>query len=126
MTRKKEVISDIYKCPIRNIVDRFGDKWSLLVILTIGEKRGPMRFNEMMQSIGEISQKMLTVTLRTLEADGIILRIHYTQIPPKVEYSLTELGYTLLPLLEELNTWAVNNQEVILKTRKKYTTKSSS
>ncbi|MDP4206158.1 MAG: helix-turn-helix domain-containing protein, partial [Bacteroidota bacterium] len=77
-------------CPIRNILDRFGDKWSILVIITLG-KNGKMRFNELNNAINDISQKMLTVTLRTLEADGLLTRTIYPQIPPKVEYELTEM-----------------------------------
>jgi len=78
-------------CPIRSILDRLGDKWSILIFLTLSTN-GTMRFNEINRSIGDISHRMLTVTLRTLEEDGLISRKIYAEVPPRVEYKLTELG----------------------------------
>lgn len=112
------------KCPIRNILDRFGDKWSILVILLLG-KEGTLRFNQITHLIGDISQKMLTVTLRTLEADGLISRKIYAQIPPKVEYSLTNVGTELLPHIENLTQWALKNMPEILKSRERFKVISS-
>lgn len=103
-------------CPIRGILDRFGDKWSMLVIMTLGQQ-GTMRFNQLTNTIGDISQKMLTVTLRTLEADGLVSRKIYPEIPPRVEYTLTPMGLELLPHIESLTQWALKHQAEIMKTR---------
>jgi DNA-binding HxlR family transcriptional regulator len=106
-------------CSIRQILDRFGDKWSILIISTLGHV-GKQRFNELNQQIGDISQKMLTVTLRSLEADGLVSRTLYPEIPPRVEYELTDLGRSLLPHIEQLALWAEQHMETILKNREKY------
>ena len=106
-------------CPVRNVIDRIGDKWSLLVLLVL-EEGGIMRFNELGNTIGTISQKMLTVTLRTLEADGLIQRRVYAQIPPKVEYELTSRGKSLLPHLHKLVSWADENMNGIKESRTKF------
>lgn len=106
-------------CPVRNVLDRVGDKWSILIISILGEC-GTLRFNELNSLIGNISQKMLTVTLKTLEADGLITRKMYPQIPPKVEYSLTPLGQSLLPAIDSLTQWAKENMPAILASRAKY------
>jgi len=103
-------------CPVRNVLDRFGDKWSILVITILGSK-GTLRFNELNHEIEDISQKMLTVTLRTLEADGLVARKIYPEIPPRVEYSLTKMGLSLLPHIESLINWAKVNMPVIIKAR---------
>jgi len=100
-------------------LDRFGDKWSILVISLLGEVE-KMRFNELHKSIGDISQKMLTVTLRTLEADNLVNRTIYPEIPPRVEYALSERGKSLLPFIHHLTQWAVENMPEIRKSRKKY------
>lgn len=109
-------------CSIRHILDRFGDKWSILIISLLGHQ-GKLRFNELSQQIGDISQKMLTVTLRSLEADGLVSRKLFPEIPPRVEYELTDLGRSLLPHIEQLAEWAAQNMECILKNRKKYAQK---
>ena len=83
-----------------------------------------MRFNAINSAIADISQKMLTVTLRTLEADGLLARQIYPQIPPKVEYSLTERGSSLIPLIQELAAWAVENMQSIKVSREAFETKS--
>ena len=83
-----------------------------------------MRFNELHKAIGDISQKMLTVTLRNLEADGLLSRKVYPEIPPRVEYQLTELGKSLVPYINDLSKWAIENMPVILKSRKKYKSKN--
>ena len=99
---------DPENCPVRNVVDRIGDKWSVLVLMLL-EEGEVMRFNEIYGSIRTISQKMLTVTLKSLEADGLVIRTVYPQIPPKVEYRLTPRGRSLIPHLHGLVIWAKNN-----------------
>ena len=106
-------------CPIRGILDRFGDKWSILIILILGENE-KMRFSELNREISDISQKMLTVTLRTLEADGLISRTIYPEVPPRVEYEITELGKSLLPHISGLSQWAIKNEVAIKKSRAEY------
>jgi DNA-binding HxlR family transcriptional regulator len=93
-------------CPIRNLLCRLGDKWSMLVLISL-HANGVMRFSELQRSIGDISQRMLTVTLRSLEADGLVSRTIYPEVPPRVEYALTEAGEGLMPHLNELVGWAV-------------------
>ena len=106
-------------CPIRNVLDRVGDKWSILVIMMLGD-HGTLRFNELNTHIGTISQKMLTVTLKTLEADGLITRMMYPQIPPRVEYTLTNMGRSLLPAVGMLSDWATANMPAIVAARTQY------
>jgi DNA-binding HxlR family transcriptional regulator len=107
------------RCPVRNVLDRFGDKWSILVLLSLDES-GTLRFTELLKSIGDVSQKMLTVTLRTLEADGLVLRKLYPEIPPRVEYSLTPRGKTLMPHIHHLAKWAMENMPAIQQSRKQH------
>lgn len=107
---------DIEKCPVRNVIDRIGDKWSVLVLLVL-EEAEVLRFNELFKYIDSISQKMLAVTLKTLEADGLVQRTVYPQIPPKVEYNLTKRGKSLLPHLHGLVDWAQKNMNMIRKSR---------
>lgn len=106
-------------CPVRDIMDRFGDKWSLLAILNLGYS-GKVRFNELKGKIEGISQRMLTVTLRSLERDGLIIRTIYAEVPPRVEYELTSLGQSLLQKIWELAQWASGNMEDIVIARKEY------
>jgi len=91
-------------CRIREILERVGDKWSLQVIFHLGD--GPQRFTGLKRSIDGVSQRMLTVTLRGLERDGIVTRTMYPVIPPRVEYALTPLGGTLLDAAGTLVSWA--------------------
>ena len=86
-------------CPIRDIISRISSKWAMLVLVTL-HSNGTMRFNDIQKSIGEVSQRMLTVTLRSLEADGLIHRKVYPEVPPRVEYKLSERGESLMPLLQ--------------------------
>jgi DNA-binding HxlR family transcriptional regulator len=92
-------------CPIREVLDRVGDKWSVLVIVLLG--RRAHRFNELHRAVDGISQRMLTLTLRSLVRDGLVTRTVYAAVPPRVEYGLTGLGETLLSTLGALNEWAV-------------------
>jgi DNA-binding HxlR family transcriptional regulator len=103
-------------CPVRNVIDRIGDKWSVLVLLLL-EEGEVLRFNEICGHIKTISQKMLAVTLKSLEADGLLKRTAYPQIPPKVEYELTARGKSLLPHLHGLVNWAHNNMDEIKESR---------
>ena len=123
MEKKCKIDGNFSKCPIRNILDRIGDKWSLLVIVLLG-KQGTLRFNELTNLIGDISQKMLAVTLKKLEADGLVSRKAYPVIPPKVEYSLTPIGLELLPHIENLTNWALKNMSDITESRKEYDAKA--
>ena len=94
-------------CPIRNVLARISDKWSMLVIYTLDKAGGtPVRFGELQREIPDISQKMLSVTLRTLEDDGYVTRRVYAEVPPRVEYELTPLAHSLLPHINALIGWA--------------------
>ncbi|MEE3416607.1 transcriptional regulator, HxlR family [Segatella bryantii] len=106
-------------CPIRNVLTRIGDKWSLLVLFTM-ERNGNQRFKELQRNIPDISQKMLTATLKTLEADGLVLRKAYPEVPPRVEYTLTDKGKSLLPHIDSLIGWALDNMNDIMENRKNY------
>jgi DNA-binding HxlR family transcriptional regulator len=108
-------------CPVRDIISRFGDKWSLLVFLTLNAN-GTMRFNEIQKSIGDISQRMLATTLRSLEADGFVSRTVYPEVPPRVEYCLSHLGHDLMPHLNNLVEWTLENQPNIMASRKLHET----
>lgn len=106
-------------CPIRNILARISDKWSLLVIFTLHNSgKAAVRFKELQREMPDISQKMLTVTLRTLEEDGYVTRTVYAEVPPRVEYSLTKRTYSLLPHIDALMDWAKENSEAIMHDRK--------
>jgi len=119
---KSDLIIEI--CPIRNVVSRFGDKWSLLVLLVI-DRGGVIRFNELGRMIPDISTRVLSTTLKTLEADGLIDRKVYAQVPPKVEYSLTETGKSLIPLLMQLTEWAQTNMKKVMEHRSEYETRQT-
>ncbi len=96
---------------ISTLLSRIGDKWTVLVVTTLGE--GPRRFNELRREIPSVSQRMLTLTLRNLERDGLVSRAVTPSIPPRVDYALTELGCSLLKPLNALAEWAVTNIETI-------------
>lgn len=107
-------------CPIRNILSKLCDKWSLLVIYTLNKTgKSAIRFKELQRDIPDISQKMLTVTLRTLEDDGYVTRTVYPEVPPRVEYALTPRTHSLLPHINALIEWAIENKDAIMKDRKK-------
>lgn len=116
--------SDADHCPVRNVLDRFGDKWSILVLLLL-EEAGVLRFNEICSCIGTISQKMLAVTLKSLEADGLVERTAYPEIPPRVEYELTARGHSLMPHLHGLANWAKVNMADIGRARKSFLRKAN-
>jgi DNA-binding HxlR family transcriptional regulator len=103
---------------IGDVLARVGDKWSILVVSRLGD--GALRFNELRRSIGGISQRMLTLTLRGLERDGLITRTVYPTIPPRVDYALTALGRDLLVPVSALGTWAIRNQPKIARAREQF------
>ncbi|WP_413335869.1 winged helix-turn-helix transcriptional regulator [Brevibacterium sp. GP-SGM9] len=94
-------------CPTRVVLDRVGDKWTVLIILILDE--GPKRFNEIRLAIGGITPKVLTSTLRSLVADGLVTREVFAEVPPRVEYGLTDLGRSLLEPVAALSKWAERN-----------------
>jgi DNA-binding HxlR family transcriptional regulator len=103
---------------ISEVLSRVGDKWSVLVVTRLGER--PMRFNELRRSIGGISQRMLTLTLRGLERDGLATRTVFPTIPPRVDYALTPLGRDLLEPVSALGDWALRNQPKIARARERF------
>lgn len=119
MNRNELISKMVPDCPIRNILARISDKWSLLVLYTL-QQESVMRFNMLQKQIPDISQKMLTITLRTLEDDGFVKRKVYAEVPPRVEYSLTDRAFSLLPHIDSLTNWAKENMDDILKDRKKH------
>lgn len=103
---------------ISEILSRIGDKWTVLVVSMLGN--GPMRFNELRREIGGISQRMLTLTLRGLERDGLVTRTVYPTVPPRVDYELTPLGRTLLDPIVGVASWARANRGKIAEARVVY------
>lgn len=103
-------------CPVRHVLDRLGDKWSLLCVLHLGAT-DTLRFNALRRHIGDVSQRMLTVTLRSLEADGLVRRRVYAEVPPRVEYQLTQLGHSLLGAVAGLGNWANSHAQEIAQAR---------
>jgi len=106
-------------CPVRNVLSRIGDKWSMLVLFTL-ETNKNQRFKELQRNIPDISQKMLTTTLKMLEGDNLVHREAFPEIPPRVEYSLTDKGQSLLPLIDNLMVWASENMNDIIESRQCY------
>jgi len=103
---------------VGDVLARVGDKWSVLVVTRLGA--GPLRFNELRRAIGGISQRMLTLTLRGLERDGLITRTVFPTIPPRVDYALTTLGRDLLHPVSALGAWAIRNQQKIARARERF------
>ena len=115
--KNKEIRDALFPdCPIRNVLARVGDKWSLLVLYNL-QHREPVRFKELQRQIPDISQKSLTQTLRTLEEDGFVSREVFPEVPPRVEYSLTPRAISFLPLVENMINWAKENMDEIIKDR---------
>lgn len=106
-------------CPIRNILSRIGDKWSLLVLYTL-QQNDTLRFKQLQRELPDTSQKSLTQTLRILEEDGFIHRQVYAEVPPRVEYSLTPRALSFLPLVGNMIKWAKENMEDIMRDREAY------
>lgn len=119
---KRSTIQDAMfpSCPVRNILARLCDKWALLVIYILDRSgKENMRFTELKQQMPDISQRMLSMTLRTLEEDGYVTRTIFSEIPPRVEYALTERAKSLKPILDSLLQWSVDNMVEIMSDRKK-------
>ena len=119
MKRKTEKNSMVEICPIRNVVARFGNKWSLLIVLVLSEN-GKTRFNQLNKLIPDISTKVLSGTLQTLEADGLVIRTVFPEVPIRVEYELSETGLSLVPIIRNLTDWAMQNMKSIMKHRELY------
>lgn len=112
--QKKEVKNSIIEvCPVRNVIARFGNKWAFLVLLIINEHQ-VIRFNELRRAIPDVSSRVLSGTLRILETDGLISRKAYPEVPPRVEYRLTEMGCSLIPIIMQLTEWAQKNMKQIM------------
>ena len=120
VTKRKsaEVAYDPNICPVRHVMDGIGDKWSILVIT--GLKPGAARFSELRRAIADVSQRMLTVTLRKLERDGFVSREVTPTVPARVDYELTDLGQSLVGTLAPLAEWALNHRDPIAKSRALY------
>ena len=108
---------------VRSILDRIGDKWALLIVATLNE--GRMRFTELQRHIPGVSQRMLSLTLRNLERDGLVSRTAYAEVPPRVEYELTLTGETLIAPAMALANWAVENNPTIEARRAEYDERQS-
>lgn len=106
MTKTKQLPD----CPVEVTLSLVGSKWKLLIIRNLLMR--PWRFNELQRSLTGISQKVLTDNLRTMEADGIINRTVFAEVPPRVEYSLTELGFSIKPILDALELWGINYKKM--------------
>jgi DNA-binding HxlR family transcriptional regulator len=103
---------------VSEVLARVGDKWTVLVVSTLGD--GPKRFNELRRALGSISQRMLTLTLKALERDGLVTRTVFPTIPPRVDYELTKLGHSLLAPVSALGLWARQNQPTIQDARRRF------
>jgi DNA-binding HxlR family transcriptional regulator len=103
---------------VADVLARIGDKWTVYVVGLLSN--GPMRFNEIRRSVGSISQRMLTLTLRGLERDGLVTRTVFPTIPPRVDYELTELGRTLICILAPLGQWAIENRGTVEQARAEF------
>lgn len=103
------------ECPIMATIAMISDKWKVLIICKL--RKGTLRFNELRRELKGVTQRVLTHQLRELEADGLVRRQIYAEVPPRVEYSLTELGQTLIPVLDHLERWAQEHSEELLASR---------
>ena len=108
---------------VSEILARIGDKWSVLIVMMLGD--GPRRFNELKRMVGGISQRMLTLTLRGLERDGLVTRTMFPTIPPRVDYELTDLGRSLRKPVEALGNWAIAHKAVIRASRQAFDARSA-
>lgn len=112
-------------CPLRELLSRLGDKWSVLLILTLARMpKERARFSELKRSLPDISQRMLTATLRNLERDGLISREMFAEVPPRVEYQLTELGVSILNPMREIVNWIEGNWTTIITSREAFDQKN--
>lgn len=110
---------ELDQCPIRQVVSKVSGKWSLLALHAI-RRYQPVRFNDLQRAIPDVSTKMLSATLRSLEADDLVQRTVYAEVPPRVDYRLTSRGCSLMPLLDGLTQWALDNLQPIMQHRKDF------
>ncbi|WP_328394983.1 winged helix-turn-helix transcriptional regulator [Nocardia sp. NBC_00416] len=118
------VESYLRRCPARDVLGVLADKWVLLVLGTLRASDGPVRFNDLRRRLDGITQKMLTRTLRNLERDGLVRRAVYPTLPPRVEYSLTDLGADLGRVTQAMGEWALRNHNQILSARTEFDEKA--
>ena len=110
-----DIKAEYLACPIRNVISRFGDKWSMLVLFLLNKSdTGVMRFNEIRRFMSDCSQKMLSQTLKNLEQSHLVHRQVYPEVPPRVEYSLTETGKSLMPVITALINWSKEHFEDVV------------
>lgn len=105
-------------CPTRVVLDRIGDKWSVLVVLSL--HRGPRRFTELRDTIGGVTPKVLTQTLRAMERDGLLTRKVFAEVPPRVEYTLTPLGQSLQAPIRAITDWAEEHVNAVMSARDRH------
>lgn len=119
MSMHKSKIDWAERCPIRDVLERMGDRWSMLVLFTLGD-HGTLRFSALKNEIGDVSQRMLSQTLRRLEQDGLVSRHAHATVPPRVDYALTALGRSFLKPMTELLHWAERNHGRVRTARDNY------
>ena len=100
---------ELPKCPVETTLMVIGDKWKVLILRDL--MNGTMRFGELKKSIGHVSQKVLTAQLRDMEANGLVIREVFAEVPPRLEYTLTETGYSLKPILDSMVVWGTNYKQ---------------
>ena len=104
-----ETVKNLPACPVETTLTLIGDKWKVLILRDLIP--GTKRFGELKKSIGSVSQKVLTAQLRDMESSGLLIRRVYAEVPPRVEYTLTELGYSLRPILDAMQDWGTAYQQ---------------
>lgn len=117
--------ADVYDpgCPGRLVLDRIGDRWTVLIVGVL--EHGTKRFSEVRTAVGGITPKVLTQTLRAMERDGLLTRTVYAEVPPRVEYALTELGMSLTEPIQAIRVWAEDNMDVVMETRARHESASA-
>lgn len=119
MSVHKSKVEWAERCPIRDVLERMGDRWSMLVLLMLNDHK-TMRFSVLRNAIGDISQRMLSQTLRRLEQDGLVLRTAHATVPPRVDYALTTLGESFMNPMRNLLNWADENHQLVRDARVAY------
>jgi DNA-binding HxlR family transcriptional regulator len=121
--RVRRGLDDPGRCPVRDVLDRIGDQWSVLVTIVL-EARGSLRFNALRREIGDVSQRMLAVTLRQLERDGLVVRTVFPTKPPGVAYDLTPMGHSFAARMRELSDWAASHHALVRRAREEFDARS--
>ena len=119
MSVHKSKVDWAERCPIRDVLERMGDRWSMLVLFMLNDHQS-MRFSVLKNTIGDISQRMLSQTLRRLEQDGLVLRTAHATVPPRVDYALTSLGKSFMKPMHKLLSWADENHQLVRDARVAY------